>query len=275
MGPGDRATKSPRRPGPLAAAPLVLSQSPGAVADRFPDGQLYANLRGFDPGGCALGPGAAIRAILHALSVPPDRLPIDPDAPGQPAGGQAHNDRVGQRPRQRPGPPAAARRPRLPGGDDQPHLTGLITTEGARPLALDVLTAEEAHQMLAYRLGEDRVAAEPVAVQQIIAGCAGLPLALAIVAARAVTHPAFALAALADELREARLDVLASAADGVDIRAVFSWSYAALTAQAARLFRLFGLAPGPTSPRPPLQPGRPVPGAGATPAGRAHRYPPA
>jgi hypothetical protein len=173
-------------------------------------------------------------------------------------------------------------RPLLPGAPgslavmtSRTGLTGLITTEGARPLALDVLTAEEAHQMLAYRLGEDRVAAEPVAVQQIIAGCAGLPLALAIVAARAVTHPAFALAALADELREARLDVLASAADGVDIRAVFSWSYAALTAQAARLFRLFGLAPGPTSPRPPLQPGRPVPGAGATPAGRAHRYPPA
>jgi hypothetical protein len=84
-------------------------------------------------------------------------------------------------------------------------------------------------------------------VQDIVPACARLPLALAIVAARAATHPTFPLAALAGELREARggLDAFAGDDPTSDARTVFSWSYHALTPDAARLFRLLGLHPGP------------------------------
>jgi hypothetical protein len=83
-------------------------------------------------------------------------------------------------------------------------------------------------------------------VDQIIEACARLPLALAIVAARATTHPTFPLAALAAELRASRgrLDAFATGQPCSDLRAVFSWSYHTLSPAAARLFRLLGLHPG-------------------------------
>ena len=83
------------------------------------------------------------------------------------------------------------------------HLTGLVATEGAYPLTLDLLTAADAGDLLARRLGASRVGREPDAVQDIIAACARLPLALTVVAARAASRPGFPLAAFARELREA------------------------------------------------------------------------
>src|SRR4029453_13547956 len=103
-----------------------------------------------------------------------------------------------------------------------------------------------AHDLLAPRLGAERVAAEPDAVAQIIAACARLPLALAIAAARA-QQTNFPLAALAADLGQAgrRLDALDAGDPTTQARTVFSWSYTALTPPAARLFRLLGLHPGP------------------------------
>jgi tetratricopeptide (TPR) repeat protein len=127
------------------------------------------------------------------------------------------------------------------------QLTGLAAAEGAMPLALDLLTGDEAHELLAARLGGDRLAAEPAAAQELIGLCARLPLALAIAAARAATQPALPLAALAGELRDAggRLDALDAGDAAASVRAVFSWSYQQLDAAAARMFRLLGLHPGP------------------------------
>jgi len=101
--------------------------------------------------------------------------------------------------------------------------------------------------MLARRLGRERTAAEDKSVEEIIGHCARLPLALAIVAARAAARPRFPLRELADELRDSRqrLDALTADDPATDIRAVFSWSYHALSAAAARLFRLLGLHFGP------------------------------
>src|SRR5439155_14713459 len=119
--------------------------------------------------------------------------------------------------------------------------------EGARPLTLDLLTAAEARELLVRRLGSERVEAEPLAVEEIIARCARLPLALSIVASRAATHPAFALTALAGELRDAQghLDVFDGGDLETDVRTVFSWSCRRLSPQAARVFRLLGIHPGP------------------------------
>lgn len=115
-------------------------------------------------------------------------------------------------------------------------------------MTLDQLTPAEAYDLLARRLGTDRLAAEPEAAEEIITRCGRLPLALAIVAAHACAHPAFPLSAIADEVSDSHgsLDAFAGG-DGIstDVRAVFSWSYKALPAPAARLFRLLGLHTGP------------------------------
>jgi hypothetical protein len=91
------------------------------------------------------------------------------------------------------------------------------------------------------------VAAEPDAVDDLIAACARLPLALAIAAARAATHPQLPLAALAAELCDARrtLDAFHGGDPATDVRVVFSRSYHVLSPASARLFRLLGLPPGP------------------------------
>jgi tetratricopeptide (TPR) repeat protein len=98
------------------------------------------------------------------------------------------------------------------------HLAGLVAANGARPVALDLLEPDEARALLAARLGTDRLAAEPDAAEDIVRACAGLPLALAIVAARAAIRPAHPLGGLAVELR----DALGALNRAVDVRAIFS-----------------------------------------------------
>lgn len=127
------------------------------------------------------------------------------------------------------------------------QLAGLAAHEGARLLSPDVLTAAEARDLLVARLGTARAAAEPGAVSQITSLCARLPLALTVAAARAAARPGLPLATLAAGPRDvgSRLDALDAGDPAANVRAVFSWSYAQLSADAARLFRLLGLHPGP------------------------------
>jgi tetratricopeptide (TPR) repeat protein len=224
------------------------------VRHRFADGQLYINLRGFDPSGAVMAPAEAIRRFLDALAVPPKRIPADP-------GAQADLYRTMLADRRMLVVLDNARdanqvRPLLPGAPgclvlitSRNRLTSLVAAEGAHALPLDLLTRTEARELLARRLGAARVAAEPREVDEIITAGARLPLALAIVAANAATTPTQSLAVLADQLRDsqARLDVLSTGDDApaTDVRAVFSWSYQALAGDTARLFRLIGLHPGP------------------------------
>jgi DNA-binding SARP family transcriptional activator/tetratricopeptide (TPR) repeat protein len=222
------------------------------VADRFPDGQLYVNLRGFDPTGSVMTSAEAVRTFLDAFCVPAHRIPVSLEAQV----GLYRSLLAGRRvlvvlDNARD---AEHVRPLLPGSPgclvvvtSRNQLTSLAAAEGAHPLTLDLLTDAEARQFLVHRLGEDRVAAEPHAVDEIITRCAGLPLALAIVAARAATHPRFALEARAHELRESRggLGAFGGWDATADVRAVFSWSYRALNPEVARVFRLLGLHPGP------------------------------
>ncbi|GAA0421634.1 BTAD domain-containing putative transcriptional regulator [Acrocarpospora corrugata] len=222
------------------------------VRDRFSGGQLFVNLRGFGPSESVMSPAEAIRCLLDALGVANEQIPTDLDAQI----GLYRSLLVGKRvlillDNARD---AEQVRPLLPGAPgclvlvtSRNRLSGLVALEGAYPLIVDLLTESEAHEFIAARLGRDRVAGEREAVAEIITRCARLPLALSVVAARAATYPAFSLAALAKELREARggLDVFADGDTATDVRAVFSWSYHALSTDAARLFRLLGLHPGP------------------------------
>jgi hypothetical protein len=127
------------------------------------------------------------------------------------------------------------------------RLAGLAALHGAHLLDLDILPEPDARELLARHLGHERLAAEPEAVADLLAVCAGLPLAVRIVAARAAHHPTFPLAVLAEDLRDVstRLDALDAGDLRVNLRAVLSWSVQTLSPPAARLFGLLGISPGP------------------------------
>jgi DNA-binding SARP family transcriptional activator len=222
------------------------------VAERFPDGQLYVNLRGFDPAGPPMTSVEAIGLFLNALAVPAARIPAGLDAPA----GLYRSLLAGQRmlvlldnardvDQVRPLLPAS------PGClvivTSRSQLTSLVAAEGAAPVPLDVLTDAEATELLSRHLGPERVTGEPGATDELIQLCARLPLALSIAAARIASRPGLSLAALAADLRDARgrLDALDAGHAAANVRTVFSWSYQQLDAAAARLFRLLGLHAGP------------------------------
>ncbi|MFF9014788.1 BTAD domain-containing putative transcriptional regulator [Streptomyces sp. NPDC014870] len=217
------------------------------VADRFPDGQLFVNLRGFHPTMAPLAAPDVMREIVSALGVPPRRVPDTPEA--LPAFYRSllasrrllillDNARDSEQVR-----------PLLPGAPgcltlitSRHRLDGLLATHTVRFLGLEVLSLAEGVEFLARRLGAERVAAEPAAAEDIVELCGHLPLALAIVAARALLNPRFALEAIAGELRVTRgsLDAFTSSDAQVDARSVFSWSCRGLSEPAKLLFRLIG-----------------------------------
>ncbi len=218
---------------------------------RFPDGQLYVNLRGFDPAGEPMSARTALQWFFDSLGVPARQVPAELDARSALLRtlldgkrmllllDNAHDaDQV---------------RPLLPGSSgcmvlvtSRSQLTGLVVA-GARPLPLDVLDPAEAAELVSGRLGAERAAAELDAVAALVRHSAGLPLALSVTCARAATRPAMRLADLAAELGDARgrLDALRTGEASTDLRAVFSWSADKLSPPAARMFRLLGLHAGP------------------------------
>ncbi|WP_442788735.1 NB-ARC domain-containing protein [Dactylosporangium sp. NBC_01737] len=221
------------------------------AAEHFPDGQLYVNLRGFDPGGRPVDPADAVRGFLEAFGVAAERIPADLAAQAALLRSLLAGRRVlivldNAR-------DAAQVRPLLPGTPgclavvtSRDALTSLVVLEGAVGVTVDLLSDGEAADLLVRRLGAARVAAEPAAVAEIVTRCARLPLALAVVAGRAATRPELPLADLAASLRAAgTLDAIAGDDPVCDPRAVFSWSYRALRPPAAELLRRFSLAPGP------------------------------
>ena len=202
------------------------------VAKRFPDGQLYVNLRGLDPATTPMEPAEALRFFLDALGVPPYRIPADTQGRSALFRSLLDGKRmliVLDNARN-----VAQVRPLLPGSPgclvvvtSRNEMTGLVAAEGAVPLTLDVLSYDEAREMLVRRLGQDRPAAEPEAADEIIYSCARLPLALSIAVGRAASRPRRPLTELAAELRDARgrLDALEAGDAVTNVRAVFSWSY--------------------------------------------------
>ncbi|MFB9415066.1 AfsR/SARP family transcriptional regulator [Dactylosporangium matsuzakiense] len=219
------------------------------AAPEFPDGQLYVNLRGFDPGGAAVGAGPALAVLLEALGVPAGAVPANEAervelyrsiTAGRRLLVVLDNARD-----------AGQVRPLLPGpGPALALVTSrerLVLTSEQHSIGLDLMTADEAHDLLRRRLGESRLAAEPGAAEDLVARCAHLPLAMGVVAAQAMARPLVSLAELAGELRDAarRWEVLDGGDAVSDVRAVLSWSYRALPPPAARMFRLLGAHPGP------------------------------
>lgn len=219
--------------------------------DRFPDGQLFVNLRGFDPADAPVSPAAALRGFLAGLGVDAQSMPDDVDAQAALYRSIVADRRmliVLDNARD-----TAQVTPLVPGSPtctllitSRRRLAGLAIT-GARLLDLDVLNDTEARGLLAARLGAEAMAREPDAVADLLRCCAGLPLAISIVAARVQAHPDFPLAALAAELRDAttRLDALDAGELTANLRAVFASSHETLDDASATLLGRLGRAPGP------------------------------
>jgi DNA-binding SARP family transcriptional activator/Tfp pilus assembly protein PilF len=217
----------------------------------FPDGQLYVNLRGYDPQQ-PVSPGDALTRFLNALGVTGTDVPLDEDE-------RAARYRTATAGRRMlivldNASTADQVRPLLPGTDScvvvvtsRDSLSGLVALHGAHRLELDRLPIAEAVALLRRLLGS-RVDAEPAAAVTLAEQCARLPLALRVAADLAATQPARPLAGLVADLadQQRRLDLLNAGGDArAAVRAVFSWSYQHLSAEAARAFRLLGLQPGP------------------------------
>ncbi|WP_204011115.1 AfsR/SARP family transcriptional regulator [Virgisporangium aurantiacum] len=220
------------------------------VRDNFDGGQLFVDLRGWaaDP---PVPPIDALTGFLRALGVPPEQVPVRLDQ----AGALLRTLAAGRRllvvldnardvDQVRPLLPGAGGLVLITGRE---RLTGLVARDGALPIGLGLLRPDEARDLLARLLGPARVAAEPGAADDLADACAHLPLALRVAAAALAWHPGRSIGGYVAMLRANRLAALAVDGDPeTAVGAAFDASYAALPGPARRLFRLFGLVPGPT-----------------------------
>jgi DNA-binding SARP family transcriptional activator/DNA-binding transcriptional ArsR family regulator len=248
---------------PIGTTMAVLSGMPGAgktalavhwahrIRRHFPDGQLFAALRGFRPAAPPIEPSEAVGALLRTLRVPTAAVPAGLDDRAALLRELLVDRRVllllddaASVDQVRPLLPAGAHCLVLVTSRDL--LSGLIAAEGAHPVPVEPFAPADGADLLAARLGATRVGADRDAARDISAFCAGLPLALGVAAAQAITRPRVPLRRLAAELRAARDALGALAADdpAVDVRTVFSSSYRMLTDGPAQLFRLLSLHPG-------------------------------
>lgn len=222
------------------------------VADRFPDGQLFVNLLGFSSSGPPLVPGEALGGFLAALGVPSARIPADTAGKAALYRSMLASRRVlivldNAR-------DAEQVRPLLPGSPgsmvlvtSRHRLTGLAAADGAYLVTLGGLTEGESYSLLTRVVGTGKVIAERGATGELIARCAGLPLALCNAAARPAAWPGMQLATLAAEMRDdrGRLDALETGESATSVRMVFSLSQARLSDPAWKMFQMLGLHPGP------------------------------
>jgi tetratricopeptide (TPR) repeat protein/transcriptional regulator with XRE-family HTH domain len=220
------------------------------VRDRFPDGQMYVDLHGYDPDK-PMPAAEALTRLLSALGVPAQQIPLDVEE-------QIARYRTALTGRRMlvlldNAATADQVRPLLPGTSScvvlvtsRDSLPGLVAFHGARRLEIDLLPPADALALLHELMG-DRVAAEPDSAAALAAQCARLPLALRVAAELAVARPGSSVAELVDELadQQRRLSLLDAGGDPrTAVPAVFSWSLRQLPADTARVFRLLGLHPG-------------------------------
>ena len=217
--------------------------------DRFPDGQLYADMRGYSSAP-ELTAAEVLARFLVSLGTPTTQTPSDPDELAALYRSRLADHRVlivldnVVNPHQV--------RPLLPGVPgcavivtSRNELRGLTALQSARPIGLDVLPAEQSRDLLGAIVGRDIVADDPAGVTELAELCGHLPLALRIAAANLLARHDSVLAGYLVELRANRLSALEI--DGDDqsaVRAAFRLSYRTLDERAAQAFRLLGLIPG-------------------------------
>ncbi|MGY4968257.1 BTAD domain-containing putative transcriptional regulator [Streptomyces nigrescens] len=239
----DRATGE--SPLAVVAGPAGVGKTACAVqwahlhAGSFPDGQLFADLRGFGEGDEA-SPAEILRDFLLALGTPPERVPGSAQAASALFRSLVAERRllvVLDNARS-----SAQVRPLLPGGPrcatvvtSRSRLDGLVATDCARPVGLQTLGHEEGAALLGAMLGPDRVAEDPAAARELVDLCDGLPLALRAAAAQLTARPRWRLARLAAALRDERRRLALLSAEDTGIAAALRMSVARLSADDAQL----------------------------------------
>ncbi|GKQ39449.1 BTAD domain-containing putative transcriptional regulator [Streptomyces sp. A012304] len=218
----------------------------------FPDGQLFVDLRGYTPSAEPLDPSLVIRGFLDTLGVDAEDIPADPDTQAA-----LYRSLVADKRMLIMLDNARDTRhvlPLLPGSPtctvmitSRHQLTGLVASHQPVHVTLGTFDHTTARELLGLFADAERITAEPDATTALVDHCAGLPLALSVLAARISTNPALTLTALAAELRDSahRLDVLETGESGMDVRTVFASSYQALDHETAQVFRQLAQAPGP------------------------------
>jgi tetratricopeptide (TPR) repeat protein len=220
------------------------------AADRFPDGQLFLQLRGHGPG-LPVRPIEGLTSLLLGLGVPADQIPGDEGA----AVGRYRSRLAGQRILLILDNAADADqvRPLLPPGPgsvvvvtSRERLTGLTALDGARPLSLGMLSPNDAVELLRAVLGQTGTAQDEAFLAELAGLCGRLPLALRITAAQLVEQSDRTIADHVAELHHDRLAVLAVAGDeSAAVRPALAQAYRRLSPSAARLFGRLGLVAGP------------------------------
>lgn len=221
------------------------------IAAGYPDGQLYLNLRGFDPVQSALSVQESLGQLLRGLGLDPKRISGSPDEQAATFRAVLARKRVIVLLDN-----AVSARQVLPLLPDAPgclvvvtsrnRLEELVTPYPVHRVPLDVLTSEDSVTLLAHVCGDERVAEEQAAARRLAKLCGYLPLALRVAAERVTGHSHLRLSDLVEDLtaERDRLDVLDSGDDEAStVRAVFSWSYHALKPEPRRVFRMLGLHP--------------------------------
>ncbi|WP_433308872.1 AfsR/SARP family transcriptional regulator [Micromonospora sp. CA-269861] len=218
------------------------------AAARYPDGQVFVNLRGHGTDS-PTRPIDALGQLLRALSVPPERIPLDVDEAAALYRSTLADRRVlvlldnaVSSEQVRPLLPASANC--LTVITSRNRLDGLVAHEGAQSLRLGLLSDDEAYRLVATMIGADRAAAGRDEILRLAALCGNLPLALRVAAARIVVDERLTVPDLLLELADARERLSGLAVEGDSaVRGVFAVSYRALPAASARVFRLLGLVP--------------------------------
>lgn len=211
------------------------------VAERFPDGQLYADLHGFTPQAQPVAAVDVLGRFLRALGMAASSIPTDEGEAAAEFRTLTHGRRLLIVLDNAAGAEQLA--PLLPGSTS---CGVLITSRRTPQLALthrwlDVLDPQEAHALLVRFAGTQRLEQEPEAAADIVRLCGGLPLAMTIIGARLVTSPELPVRTLADRLADERRRLAELAVDDQAVRSSFTASYTELGAAEARLFRLLGL----------------------------------
>ncbi|MFD8750110.1 BTAD domain-containing putative transcriptional regulator [Kitasatospora sp. NPDC059577] len=220
-------------------------------ADRFPDGRIHLNLRGFgeeEP----LTPAEALAAVLGWLGVPAAEVPGEPAQAAALFRALTEGRRLllvldGARSAEQVEPLLPAAPEPVVVVTSRSRLTDLVVREAAIPLPVAGLPEEEAVELLGRVAGPERIAAEPGAARRLAALCDRLPLALRVAGARLASRPAWSLTDLAEEMSDQRTGLAALATGGaLGMATALGRSVRVLPEEARRLFALSGLHPGET-----------------------------
>src|SRR3954447_15789442 len=221
------------------------------LAERFPDGQLYVNLRGFDAAGRVMSTEEALNHLLGAIGA--EKSPAAESLEARSARFRSMMARRAMLVLLDNASDAEQVRPLLPGHEgclvivtSRNQLSGLVVHEGAVPVRLDRMDDAQARHLLTQRVGAERLGVDTSAIDAIVRSACGLPLALSIIAARLAVEPELSLASVASELlSQGNGGGLAEYSAGRDdLASVFAWSYDVLEVEEAHTFRGLAVHPG-------------------------------